>query len=279
MADSAIVEAMSERETIEISTKGPVTKEWLLRDLKLLGVEEGMNIMFHVSLSKLGWVLGGSETVIHAVLAAVGEGGTIAMPTFTSGNTDPSNWQAPPVPKEWWPVIREQMPAFDSKTSPARAMGQVGEFFRTMPNVIRSNHPTASWAALGPKAQTVTKHEEISCGYGRKSPCQHFYDLKGHVLSLGTDKTTILHYAEVLADFAGKSFVDEGTATIVDGKRQWVKYKTLDWCDDDFALIRADYIKDGKPHTRGTVAYGEATLFPICELVDYAVAWMERNRR
>ena len=269
---------MSEREAIEISTQGPVTKKWLLRDLKALGVEEGMNIMFHVSLSNLGWVIGGAETVINSLLEAIGNSGTMAMPTFTSGNTDPSNWQAPPVPKEWWPIIREQMPAFDSQTSPSRAMGQVAEFFRTMPRVVRSNHPTASWAALGPKAKALTKHEDISCGYGRLSPCHHFYEIEGHVLSLGTAKTTILHFAEVLADFAGKSYIDEGTAAAIDGKRQWMSYKTIDWCDEDFAQIRADYMKDDGPYKKGPVAYGQATLFPIRELVDYAAAWMERNR-
>ena len=234
--------------------------------------------MLHVGLSSLGWVLGGPTTVIESVLEAVGPDGTVAMPTFTAGNTNPANWQAPPVPAIWWQIIRDERPAFDPVTSPSRGMGKVSECFRTFSQAIRGTHPVASWTAIGPKAKLVIKHEGIACHYGSNSPCQKFYDLKGHVLSLGTDKTTILHYAEAKANFANKRFIDEGTAAILAGRRQWIRYKEQDWCDEDFEMIRADYIAAGHPNHRGPMAYGRASLYPIRDLVDYAIDWMETNR-
>jgi aminoglycoside 3-N-acetyltransferase len=143
---------MSEADVVARSTRGPVTREWLKRDITALGVKPKMLLMVHTSLSQLGWVLGGPVTVVHALCDAVGEDGTIVTPTFSSGNGEPSCWRNPPVPESWWKTIREEMPPYDPRTTPTREMGAVPEYFRNLPGVRRSSHPSASWAALGPLA-------------------------------------------------------------------------------------------------------------------------------
>ena len=63
--------------------------------------------MVHTSLSSLGYVCGGAQSVIEALLESVGEEGTIMMPTQSWKNLDPKTgvyWQEP---EEWWDVIRE----------------------------------------------------------------------------------------------------------------------------------------------------------------------------
>lgn len=59
-----------------------LTKEDITVGLKQLGVEDKMNIAVHSSLSSLGYVKGGAETVIAALKEVVGEDGNIFMPAL-----------------------------------------------------------------------------------------------------------------------------------------------------------------------------------------------------
>lgn len=61
-----------------------VTKEGLKRGLRELGLKEGDIVGVHSSLSSFGYVDGGADTVIDALLEVVGEEGTIVMPTHSS---------------------------------------------------------------------------------------------------------------------------------------------------------------------------------------------------
>ena len=47
-----------------------------------VGVERGDTVMFHSSLSSMGWVVGGADTVIDGFLDAVGPHGTVVVPTL-----------------------------------------------------------------------------------------------------------------------------------------------------------------------------------------------------
>ncbi|HES57920.1 MAG TPA: aminoglycoside N(3)-acetyltransferase, partial [Firmicutes bacterium] len=67
---------MAEADAVARSTDGPVTREWLVRDLRALGVRPGMLLMVHASLSGLGWVIGGVVTVMDALRDAAGDDGT-----------------------------------------------------------------------------------------------------------------------------------------------------------------------------------------------------------
>jgi hypothetical protein len=123
---------MNEQRLIE-QTSTPRTRESLAHDLRALGVEAGTTLEVHSSLSQFGWVCGGPVTVVQALMDVVTETGTLLMPTHTPNYTDPANWRNPPVPEVWWPILYEQMPAFDPRLTPSWGMGQVAETFRTWP--------------------------------------------------------------------------------------------------------------------------------------------------
>ena len=54
-----------------------VLKQNILDALSAVGMRVGQTVMVHCSLSALGYVCGGSQSVIEALLQAVGETGTI----------------------------------------------------------------------------------------------------------------------------------------------------------------------------------------------------------
>jgi aminoglycoside 3-N-acetyltransferase len=86
-----------EHEVIARTTR-PATVHSLVGELRRLGVEPGMVLLVHSSLSHLGWAAGGAQAVVLALLEAVGRDGTLVMPTH-SYLTDTANWHDPPVPE------------------------------------------------------------------------------------------------------------------------------------------------------------------------------------
>ena len=52
-------------------------------DLASLGLRAGHHVLVHSSLSSLGHVDGGAETVVRALLDVVGPTGTVLVPTLT----------------------------------------------------------------------------------------------------------------------------------------------------------------------------------------------------
>ncbi len=76
-------------------TKYPRTKQSIVADLRKMGVERGMTILVHSSLSRIGWVNGGATAVIQALMEVVTEEGTIVMPSQSVELSDPARWEIP----------------------------------------------------------------------------------------------------------------------------------------------------------------------------------------
>lgn len=271
---------MSEANLIAKSVNGPVTVHSLIADFERLGVQPGMTLLVHSSLSALGWVNGGSVAVIQALQMALTPAGTLVMPTHSGGQSDPAPWQHPPVPKSWIQVIRDTMPVYDPAVTPTRGMGAIPELFRTLPGVRRSDHPQLSFAAWGAQAAFVTANHTLADALGEESPLARVYELGGSILLLGVrhDSNTSLHLAEHRADYPGKAYHSQGTPLLVDGERQWVTFEEQDYDESDFPALGQAYEASGKSFVEGRVGYGEAKLIPQRALVDFAVGWLPGHR-
>jgi aminoglycoside 3-N-acetyltransferase len=257
----------------------PLTLETLVEQFGACGIQEGQTISVHTSLSSLGWVVGGAETVVRALLQLVGPSGTLMMPAQTWKNIDPSRGVHGDIPEEWWPIIREHWPAYDPDVTPSVGMGVVAEVFRTWPGAKRSNHPARSFAAVGANAEFLTEEHDLENVFGEGSPLSKLYDLDGYILLIGVDhsKNTSLHLAECRANYPGKHDEEESSAILIDGVRQWVTYKTLAVQDEDFATLGRAYEAE---HCIRRHVVGEAEVQFIRQrpFVDWAVKWMEQHR-
>jgi aminoglycoside 3-N-acetyltransferase len=258
----------------------PVTPDSLKADLETLGVVPGMLLNVHSALSRLGWVAGGAQSVVEALVAALGAEGTLMMPTHSAHLSDPANWRMPPAPESWWDIIRAEMPAYDPAKTPTRNMGAIVETFRRWPGVHRSSHPLTSHAALGPLAADIVADHALDDFFGERSPIGRLYALDGFVLLLGVDhgNNTVLHLAESRAVFPGKTRHDEGAPVLVDGERRWQAFRPWMTDDDDFAALGEAFAETGQ-EVRGRVGAAVARLMRARDVVDFAVPWLESHRR
>lgn len=269
---------MSEHKAVE-NTPHPNTRASLADELHQIGLAAGDVVIVHSSLSKLGWTVGGAATVVLALMDVVTSAGTLVLPTHSNNNTDPAQWQNPPVPESWWPIIYENMPAFDPQTTPTRQMGAIVDCFRSFPGVIRSYHPAMSFAAWGKQAEYVTAHHDLSEDIGDKSPIGRVYELGGKVLLLGVphSNNTSLHLAEFRSDYPGKKWVTQGGAILKDGQRQWIQYDVVEIDSDDFIAVGTAY-ENSIGYEPMKVGQAETRLLSQCEMVDFAVQWFKAHR-
>ncbi|MYK18231.1 AAC(3) family N-acetyltransferase [Candidatus Poribacteria bacterium] len=273
---------MPEGQVVE-KTKTFATVESLQVDFKALGIERGMVLLVHSSLSAMGWVCGGAVAVILALQEVLGEVGTLVMPTHSTDLSDPSQWENPPVPESWWQIIRETMPAYDPDLTPTRSMGKIAETFRKQKNVLRSVHPQSSFCASGPQASYIISNHSLAFGMGENSPLARIYDLDGSVLLLGVghSSNTSIHLAEYRADFPTKRVVQEGAPISQEGSRTWTTFEDIDVDDSDFHRLGEDFLRSdaGKVVRRGKVGIANCQLMPQRTIVDFAVDWLAGNRK
>jgi aminoglycoside 3-N-acetyltransferase len=266
-----------EAEVIARSSR-PLTAVTLAAQLRAAGVPAGGTVLVHTAMSRLGFVVGAAQTVVEALAAALGPDGTLVMPTQSGGLTDPATWSRPPVPPQWWAEIRAGMPAYDPRATPSRGMGAVPECFRACAGVLRSTHPTDSFAARGPLARTLLDPHPLAYGVGEGSPLSRLYDAGGYVLLLGVGhgNNTTLHLAEHRSGRGQETL--GGSPVLVDGQRRWVRFPTLDWDDADFPALGAAYGSAGGPLVAGRVGLAGTLVLPVREMVDFGAEWLRSHR-
>ncbi|MEG2377234.1 MAG: AAC(3) family N-acetyltransferase, partial [Clostridia bacterium] len=118
-----------------------VTGKQIAFELSLCGISSGDVVLMHSSLSSIGHVEGGADTVIDAMLDVIGPSGTFAVSTL-SNNGEP----------------------FDPDNTPS-GVGRVSEALRKRHGAIRSLHPIHSIAAIGARATELCGgHDKCASG-------------------------------------------------------------------------------------------------------------------
>lgn len=144
-----------------------IGKEQILQDLREIGVTEGDLLGVGLSFKSIGQVVGGPDTLIDALLEAVGPTGTIMMPTFTR------DFPSDNIEKDY---------IFDYRSTPT-ITGIVPETLRKRKGAIRSRHPIFSVTAIGKQAEYLTEgHNENSRGF---IPYSRLAEASGKILVIG----------------------------------------------------------------------------------------------
>jgi aminoglycoside 3-N-acetyltransferase len=159
--------------------------EKMLDDLRTIGVREGGILLVHSSFKSLGITGEGAfGKVIATLRAALGEHGTLILPTLSYASVPVDNR------------------VFDVLNTPSD-VGALSEFFRKQEDVVRSFHPTHSVAAAGALAVAMTiNHDKDSTPVGEYSPFRKLRDLGGQILMLGCGlrPNTSMHGVEELTN-------------------------------------------------------------------------------
>lgn len=158
-----------------------MTKDELKKGFEALGLHKGMKIMVHSSLSSFGYVEGGADAVIDALMEILTEEGTLMMPSF--------NHEAP------YNVGK----IFDVRETPT-TNGLIPDTFWRREGVFRSINPTHAFAAWGDKAQYYTEDHQKTSAMGEGSPLDRLKNDGGYCLLLGVDYTrnTFHHHVETM---------------------------------------------------------------------------------
>lgn len=128
-----------------------------VEDLRGLGVRNGDRILVRSDLRLLrprGLPRGVrpdlADVMLDALLQAVGDEGTILMPTFTYVVTES-------------PLLVHRIPPFTA--SAQVSTGQLPQLMLTRPGAVRSAHPTNSFVALGRDADILKFHDPYSSSF------------------------------------------------------------------------------------------------------------------
>jgi aminoglycoside 3-N-acetyltransferase len=265
-----------------------VTRSRLARDLEMLGLRSGGAAMVHCRMSALGHVLGGAESVVRALLDALGPEGTIMAYT---------GWQdAPPddldaLDEETRRAYLEEHPAYDPHVALSRRdHGRVPEALRTWPGALHSGHPEAGVAALGPLAETLTASHPYDDAYGAGTPYARLVELGGQVALLGAplNSVTLVHHAEAVSLVPGKRRVSYRYPVLEDDERVWRIFSDIDSSEGalpyEHIVGEEDYLEHiarsalaAGVGRSGPVGEATAHVFKAQELVEYAVGWIERS--
>ncbi|AQW82002.1 aminoglycoside N3'-acetyltransferase [Campylobacter pinnipediorum subsp. pinnipediorum] len=142
------------------------SNEDLSQCLSELGIKNGDIICIHSSIFKFGKPLAKPDDLLLSIcntfIKAVGEDGTVLMPTFT------------------YSFCKNQV--YD-KINSKSTVGVLGEFFRKMNGVKRTNDPIFSFAVYGKRADEFLV--EIDNCFGENSPYDILAKKNGKVVMFG----------------------------------------------------------------------------------------------
>jgi len=244
--------------------------------------------MVHCRMSALGHVVGGAETVVRALLDALGPDGTLVA--YTGWQDEPPD-DLDALDEQTRRIYVEEHPAYDPRVALSRRdHGRVPEILRTWPGACHSGHPEAGVAAVGPLADVLTAGHPHDDAYGAGTPYARLVELGGRVALLGAplNTVTLVHHAEAVARIPGKRRVSYGMPVILEGERLWRTFSDINTADGalhyERVLGEEDYVEHiarsalaaGKGMS-GPVGEATAHLFDARGLVEHAVGWIERN--
>jgi aminoglycoside 3-N-acetyltransferase len=236
--------------------------ERIADDLLVIGVHPGGVLLVHSSLSALGHVSGGAETVIRGLLRALGDEGTLLMPALS------------------YERVTFQHPVFDVRHTPSN-VGTISEHFRTRPGTRRSIHPTHSVCGVGPLVDTLLgDHHLDNTPCGPHSPFHRLRHYGGQILMLGCGlkPNTSMHAVEELVEppyLFGPPLSYQ--LTLADGSMQHKIYRTHGFAEWQQRYDRVADVLDQNDFKYGTVLAAGVFLLDATRFWDAVLNTLQKD--
>lgn len=162
--------------------KAVVTKDDIVKGLRELGLGNGSIIGVHSSLSAFGYVVGGADAVVDALIEVVGEDGAVVVPTYSVNR---QFVELTPWDRERNVAWKIKFFEFDPASTPCWT-GKIPDTLWRRPGAVRNSHISHSIAAIGKNAS------ELSKGWNK------LYEYDGYILLLGVlfNRCSSMHLAE-----------------------------------------------------------------------------------
>lgn len=172
--------------------RNPQTRDHITAALRELGLSPGSIAFLHSSMSSMGYVAGGADTLVDAFLRVLDPAGTLVVPTFTFYHSSSA------------------IPIFDPAKDRS-GMGRITEVTRTRSEARRSRHLIHSVAALGKQAEEITASHGPSA-FAADGPFWMLYELDAHILLLGVPylRCTFIHVLEQLVQVPYRQWREVG---------------------------------------------------------------------
>jgi aminoglycoside N3'-acetyltransferase len=157
----------------------PLTQKDIVDDLKRPGLDRGAAVEVHSSLSSIGFVEGGAQTVINALMDVVGEAGAIVMSAYLVTPL------LPLTEEEKRKGIIAKVRMLDENANCKTGMGIIVDTFCKLPNTYlgKGIHRVCAWG------HNAKLHSQ---GY------EYLLSIDGWVLLIGVDihRCSCMHTAE-----------------------------------------------------------------------------------
>lgn len=207
-----------------------VSKEELKKELVALGVEKGMILEIHTSLSSFGMLEGGATTVIDTLKELVTEDGSIFMPALRLSKELPLTDED----KKMGLTVKIKILERDADRT---AMGIVADTFRKLPDTYTGTDviSTSGWGKHGKEALFGGLRYAIDNG--------------GKALLFGVDiyKLTAMHYME---EITPKEIND----TFAPSEEVQKKYPPSEWfIETGHPPVKAWYTIQRKAYEKGLI--------------------------
>jgi aminoglycoside 3-N-acetyltransferase len=252
------------------------TAETIAGDIRSLGVRPGDALIVHSSLSSLGYVEGGADAVIDALMSAVTPAGAIVMPTQTSQLKHPTRRFGPATDPDEIERLIGETPIFDPDRTPSTRMGAIPERFRQNGAVHRSRHPLYSFAAWGAESSTIVGSQPLSMALGMGSPLEWLYQIGGKVLLLGVGyiRCTTFHHAEYAVDATRTETPLVPVPNSDRSANDWQPVEEICFIDDETITCLGDAFEACCTVSIGLVGSATSRLLGVADAVNFGVEWL-----
>ena len=223
-----------------------ITKDSLVADLIELGVQQGDILNVKMSYKSIGEVEGGINTVIEALLEAVGKDGTIVTDSFVKSFLPIQMWLSPKH-------------CSVSRKTPSYA-GALANVLIKYPGAKRSPHPIQKFVAVGKDADIVLEHDADKPPY---STLHRMAEMGAKNIRIGSVKKVVgVGTTHVAVDLLGwkQMAYSTGVTYVSNGKYKCYYHYWPDACKVAFNNLIPLYRKFGGIISEGKLGEAEVIL-------------------